>query len=95
MKLERILERGLPLRSETPRREEGDRPRGLLSSLSALALFSKSDRRFRTAEEDRGCSVMAVWEKRRVYQLKHFRRLALSPVDDVRRAQLEGALEVE
>ena len=74
MKLERILERGLPLESETPKREDGDRPRGLLrSSLSALPLFSKSDLRFRTAEEDRGCSVMAVWEKRRVYQLKHFR----------------------
>jgi hypothetical protein len=67
MKLERILERGLPLESETPKREEGDRPRGLLrSSLSALALFSKSDRRFLTAEEDRGCSVMAVVERTRV-----------------------------
>ena len=72
MKLERILERGLPFGSETLKRSEGDLPRGLLSSFSALALFSKSDLRFRTAEDDR-CSVMAVWERRRVYQLKHFR----------------------
>jgi hypothetical protein len=73
MKLERILERGLPFDSETLRREEGDLPRGLLlSSVSVFALFSKSDLRFRTAEEDR-CSVMAVWERRRVYQLQHFR----------------------
>ena len=85
MKLERILERGLPLRSETARREDGDRPRGeLRSSLSALALFSKSDRRFRTAEFDRGCSVMAVEGRRRVYQRWSF---ALSPVYDVRCAQ--------
>jgi hypothetical protein len=75
MKLERILERGLPLESETLSREEGDRPRGSLSSLSAVALFSKSDRRFRTAEEDR-CSVMAVWEEEGSNQLEHF---ALSP----------------
>jgi hypothetical protein len=38
----------------------------LRSSLSALALFSKSDRRFLTAEEDRGCSVMAVVGRTRV-----------------------------
>jgi len=80
IKLERILERGLPLNSETLRREEGDLPRWSLSSLSALALFSKSDLRFLTAEEDR-CSVMAVWEGRRVYQLQalsHFlRRMTL------------------
>lgn len=83
MKLERILERGLPLESETLSREEGDRPRESVSLLSALALFSKSDRRFRTAEEDR-CSVMAVWEEEGSNQLEHF---ALSPGNDVKRAQ--------
>jgi hypothetical protein len=80
MKLERILDRGLPLNSDTLSREEGDRPRESESSLSAEALFSKSDRRFRTAEEDRG-SVMAVWEQAgsdQHFALSHFLRSGMT-----------------
>lgn len=83
MKLERILERGLPFRSETLKREEGDRPRGSESFWSCDALFSKSDLRFRTAELDR-CSDMAVRKEEGSISL------ALSPGNDVRRAQWEG-----
>jgi hypothetical protein len=64
-KLARTLERGRWAGSERLRREFGERPRELESSRSlAAALFSNSDRRFRTAEEDRGSAVMALEEKR-------------------------------
>jgi hypothetical protein len=57
-KLARTLERGRWAGSERLRREFGERPRALESSRSlAAALFSNSDRRFRTAEEDRGSGM--------------------------------------
>jgi hypothetical protein len=62
-KLARTLERGRWAGSERLRREFGERPRAWESSKSlAAALFSNSDRRFRTAEEDRG-SGMALRER--------------------------------
>lgn len=62
-KLARTLERGREAGSDRLRREFGERPRELWSSRSlAAALFSNSDRRFRTAEEDRG-SGMALREE--------------------------------
>ena len=62
-KLARTLERGRWAGSERLRREFGERPRALESSRSlAAALFSNSDRRFRTAEEDRGSGM--AFEKR-------------------------------
>ena len=65
-KLARILERGRWAGSERLRRELGERPRDWESSRSmAAALFSNSDRRFRTAEEDRG-SGMAFGGRERV-----------------------------
>lgn len=66
MKLARILERGLPVESERLNLELGERPRESESSWSEDALFSKMERRLRTAEEERVCSGMAVFGGRRV-----------------------------
>lgn len=75
MKLARTLERGRWAGSDRLRRELGDRPRAWESSRSlAAALFSNSDRRFRTAEEDRG-SGMAFVRERGSNQLESARRM--------------------
>lgn len=83
MKLARTLERGLPLASVMLGRPEGDRPRDSESSRSELALFSKMDRRLRTADEDRCSDMAVVWEKEGSNQHSHF------PRDDVPMAHAE------
>lgn len=83
MKLARTLERGLPLASVMLGRPEGDRPRDSESSRSEFALFSKMDRRLRTADEDRCSDMAVVWEKEGSNQHSHF------PRDDVPMAHAE------